>query len=64
MNLKQLNEYKLGEICSEELMKGCMQPPNKCVAIAYTFQSKDGTKLVITLKHDDFIEDEKENRDD
>ena len=58
---KSLYEYRLGEIHNVDMMGGMMKKPNKCVAIALTYQSKEGVQMEAKLKHKDFIEDEEED---
>ena len=57
---KSLYEYKIGEVINEDLMDGLLEAPIKLVKIGYIFQDKNGIQMEFALKHEDFIEEEKE----
>ena len=60
---KSLYDYKLGEICNEDLVKGIMKAPNKLVRIGYTFQSKEGIQMEVSLETKDYIKEYKEGEE-
>ncbi len=54
--MKELYDYKLGELIEKDLMNGLLKAPIKLVKITYTFQDKNGTQMDTALVHNDFEE--------
>ncbi len=52
--MKNIQDYKLGEIHNEDMLNGIMEAPNKLVKVGYTFKDKNGTQMELAFKHKDY----------
>lgn len=55
-----ITKVKIGETINEDMLDGVLKAPLRLLAITYTVFDKDGTKMDLAVKHEDFDKYNKE----